>query len=44
MVPTDARLVAMQDRDELRISQRDHVKLFARVPQKRYEDDGTSVV
>ncbi|MGP6157910.1 MAG: ATPase, T2SS/T4P/T4SS family [Vulcanimicrobiaceae bacterium] len=37
-----ARLVVVQDRDELRVSHRDHVKLFARVPQKRYEHDGTA--
>ncbi len=39
-----ARLVVMQDRDELKIAQRDHVKLFACVPQKRYEHDGSAVL
>jgi Flp pilus assembly CpaF family ATPase len=41
-VRPDARLVVVQDRDELRVSHRDHVNLFARVPQKRYEHDGTA--
>jgi Flp pilus assembly CpaF family ATPase len=39
-----ARLIVMQDRDELRVTQRDHVKLFADVPQKRYDHDGSAVL
>jgi hypothetical protein len=34
----------MQDRDELRVTQRDHVKLFADVPQKRYDHAGEAVL
>ncbi len=44
VVRPEARLVVVQDRDELRVSHRDHVKLFARVPQKRSEHDGSAIV
>lgn len=40
----DARLIVMQDRDELTVSHRDHLKLFWKVPQKRYDHNGSSVV
>ena len=40
----DARLIVMQDRDELAISHRDHLKLFWKIPQKRYDHSGGKVV
>jgi Flp pilus assembly CpaF family ATPase len=39
-----ARVIVAQDQDEVKITNRDHVKLFARVPQKKYDHDGSSVV
>jgi Flp pilus assembly CpaF family ATPase len=39
-----ARVIVAQDQDEVKIPSRDHVKLFARVPQKKFEHDGSSVV
>jgi Flp pilus assembly CpaF family ATPase len=40
----DARLVVMQDRDELSIGHRDHLKLFWKIPQKRYDHNGGQVI
>jgi pilus assembly protein CpaF len=39
-----ARVIVAQDQDEVKVPSRDHVKLFARVPQKKYDHDGSSVV
>ena len=42
-VRPDARLIVMQDSDELQITQADHVKLFHGVKQQRFERNGSSV-
>jgi len=39
-----ARVIVAQDQDEVKVASRDHVKLFARVAQKKFEHDGSSVV